>query len=128
MSLGTAGKALRKAILDDLPDGWELDHREKALLDLAGRQADDLDRLERAIKKEGATSTGSMGQLVVNPAILEARQARLAISRLVGLIELPGLADQGSDSAASIRARKAAGSRWARQDRTQQRRAAARRG
>jgi hypothetical protein len=123
MSLGARGKALRKSILDDLPGGWQLDHREETLLDLAGHQADDLDRLERAIKKEGATSTGSTGQRIVHPAVLEARQARLAISRLIGLIEMPGLDDEGSDTVSSIRARKAADARWARRDRTQERRA-----
>lgn len=114
--LGTAGKRLRKSILADLPNDWELDHREIELLELAARQADDLALLERAIKKEGAISTGSTGQTIVHPAILEARQARLAISRLVGLIELPD-GEERPATAATTRGRKAAQARWGRQDR-----------
>jgi hypothetical protein len=65
MSLGGAGKALEKAVQAGLPDGWELDERELEILDLAAHQADDLDRLQKAIAKEGVTSTGSTGQRTV---------------------------------------------------------------
>lgn len=114
--LGTTGKRLWKAVLDDLPKGWELDRRELELLALAARQSDDLTRLEAAIKKEGVMSIGSTGQLVVNPAVTEARQARLAISRLVGLLELPDAEEQPATTS-SVRSRKAANARWSRRGR-----------
>lgn len=124
MSVGRAGKALQKAVQAGLPDGWELDEREVEMLDLAARQADDLERLEKAIAKTGAMVIGSTGQPVVNPAIPEARQARLAISRLLGVLQLPD-ADDSLRSASSERARKAARVRWERKDDLKRRRGAA---
>jgi phage terminase small subunit len=114
--LGKDGKRLWKAILGDLPANWELDEREFQLLALAARQADDLAKLETAIKAEGVITIGSTGQPVVHPAVLEARQARLAISRLVGLLELPD-ADEQPTTAATTRSRKAAQARWNRRER-----------
>jgi hypothetical protein len=125
--LDKAGKRLWKAILADLPQGWELDEREAQLLQLAARQAGDLTKLETAIDEEGVITTGSTGQVTVHPAVLEARQARLAISRLVGLIEMPD-ADEKPATAATTRNRKAAQARWNRRDRTDDLRAAARDG
>src|SRR5438309_315332 len=87
--LGGPGKRLCRAVLADLPASWELDQREIALLELAGRQADDLERLEASIRQLGAFVTGSQGQQVLNPAVAEARQARQAIARLLGQIDLP---------------------------------------
>lgn len=52
---------------------------------LAARQADDLQRLEAAIKVDGVSVPGSAGQPVLNPCVQEARQARLAINRLLGV-------------------------------------------
>jgi hypothetical protein len=115
MSLGKAGKALQRAVQAGIPDGWELDEREVEMLDLAARQADDLERLETAISEAGAMVAGSTGQPVVNPAIPEARQARIAISRLLGALQLPD-AEDSPRSAASERARKAARVRWERKD------------
>lgn len=114
--LGQAGKGLCEAVVADLPDGWELDERERVLLNLAGRQADDLARLERVIAKKGAMALGSTGQPVVHPAVAEARQARLAISKLIGELELPDEEEKPSTSA-SKRAKKAADARWGRRGR-----------
>src|SRR5437870_5362254 len=74
--LGTTVRALWRSVANGLPEGWELDERERAILTLAARQADDLARLETAITRDGAMTTGSAGQPVVNAAITEARQAR----------------------------------------------------
>jgi phage terminase small subunit len=109
--LGNSGRALWRQIARALPADWELDEREEALLRLASRQADDLTRLETAIAKDGAMVRGSAGQPVVNPAIVEARQARLAISRLLGSLHLPD-ADEDPRSAAGRRGQEAAKARW----------------
>jgi phage terminase small subunit len=85
-SLGRAGKKLFRVVIAAVPDTFELDEREREILTLAGQQADDLGRLERAIKRDGVMAEGSKGQAVVNPAISEARHARLAIGRLLGSI------------------------------------------
>ncbi len=105
------GRALWQSIDKGLPDGWELDERERAILVLAARQADDLARLEALIAKHGAMVTGSAGQPVLNPAIAEARQARIAIDRLLGKLELPDEQEEPR-SEAGKRARHAARARW----------------
>lgn len=110
--LGNAGRALWRQIAGSLPDGWELDDRERALLALAARQRDDLSSLEGAIKKSGPMVIGSTGQPVVNPAITEARQARLAIARILGSLALPDEDEVPRDNA-SQRGQKAAAARWA---------------
>lgn len=76
--LGNAGQALWRAIHKGLPDGWELDEREVAILELAARQADAVAELEAIIAAEGTMAQGSTGQPVVHPAVMEARQGRLA--------------------------------------------------
>jgi hypothetical protein len=54
---------------------------------------------------------GSCGQLVVNPSIGEARQARLALARLLGALELPDLSGAMRDQP-SRDAQRAARARW----------------
>ena len=58
-----------EAIQDSLPSGFEWSEREAAILDLAGRQAADLEALEADIATNGIRS--SSGRL--NPAVQEAR-------------------------------------------------------
>jgi hypothetical protein len=118
--LGDAGQRLWTAIHAQLAqaeveDGCRLvlTEREQSLLRLAARQADDLALLEESIEQNGAMVTGSKGQPVVNPALAEARQARLAISRLLGALRLP---DDGEkpETSASQRGQDAARARWRR--------------
>lgn len=109
----TPGEVLREAVLAAIPNGWELDERDQANLTLACRQLDDLERLEDAIGEIGTMTTGSTGQPVVNPAIAEARQSRIALSRLLGNVQIPA-EEGGGDTSASQRAREAAHTRWGR--------------
>jgi hypothetical protein len=106
-----AGTKLRESIAKALPNGWAFDEREDAILDLAAAQADDLAKVEKAIKDKGTMVKGSAGQPVLNPAITEARQSRLTISRLLGELQLP---DEASEprTAAGKRGQKAARARW----------------
>jgi phage terminase small subunit len=122
--LGPRGRALWNRVQRELreappadpenPERWELDQREIAHLTLACRQADDVARLEAVVKKDGTMVASSAGQRVLHPAIAEARQGRLAISRLLGLLELPDAAQGPARSASTRRAQKAAGARWGR--------------
>lgn len=105
--LKPAGRAVWRQIVDDLPEGWELDGRERRLLTLACRQADDLAALERSIAKHGAMTVGASGQAKLNPAVTEARQARLAVARVLGQIGLPDEEEQPRTEA-SRRAQHAA--------------------
>lgn len=110
--LDDAGRALWQSIMGGLPDGWELDERESALLDLAARQADVVAELEAVVEREGTMTTGSTGQPVVHPAVAEARQGRLAIDRLLGKVALPAPEKDGAETSASERGRQAANARW----------------
>jgi uncharacterized protein with von Willebrand factor type A (vWA) domain len=106
----SAGASLVEAILEGLPPGIELDERERALFDQAARQADDIAALEADIAEQGIRVPGSRaGHRVLNPAISEARQGRLALGKLLGALELP---ESASD--ASRRAQRAAETRWRR--------------
>ncbi len=111
--LSRAGKALWKAIMADLGDGWRLDAREVELLGRACSSADVIVELEKAIKRDGVMSIGSAGQPVVNPAVSEVRQLKLAQARLLSVLELvdPKLAERHA-TPASARGRKAAQARW----------------
>jgi pyruvate/2-oxoglutarate dehydrogenase complex dihydrolipoamide acyltransferase (E2) component len=109
--LGAAGRALTEAVRAAVAEDAELDEREEAILHLAARQMDDLALLEELIAREGVAARGSTKQRIVHPALLEARQARLAISRLLGLIDLEANAGAAGTSA-SRRGRIAAAARW----------------
>jgi hypothetical protein len=87
-SLGEAGAAMRAAILGDVAPGWSLDARDLALLHRACVLEDLIAALEEAVECTGATTTGSKGQLRVNPAISEMRALALAQQRLLSAVEL----------------------------------------
>lgn len=114
VGLKRAGKKLWRDTHKALDQGLAFDDRERSILNLAASQADDLADLERAIESGGTMVDGSTGQPVLNPAIPEARQARAAIARLLGSLDLSD-PDEKPNTAASRRASKAAESRWARQ-------------
>jgi hypothetical protein len=122
--LGAAGKRVWSLIQGDLPEDWELDEREIAILELAARQADDVATLERAVKRDGLTVEGSAGQPRLNPAVVELRQGRLAVGRLLGQIALPD-ADKEARSETSKRAQHAAQVRWRQRDTKRRRNGAA---
>ena len=109
--LESAGKALWRAIVSDLPSNFEFSARELRQLELAARQADAVAGLEAAIDREGIVTRGSRGQQRLNPLVAEARQGRLAVSRLIGELALP---DTGSDlqKSSSKRSSRAAHARW----------------
>jgi hypothetical protein len=70
---------------------------------LAERQAADIDLLEVDIARHGARLPNDR----LNTALCEARQARVALGRLLGLVDIPEEA-----STNSLHARKAAQARW----------------
>ena len=84
---------------------------EEALLDLAGRQARDVAAAEADVKERGYLVEGSRGQAVINPSVGEARQARLALAKLLGALELPDLSGALRDQP-SRDAQRAARARW----------------
>lgn len=96
-ALGSAGRALWDSILGEAP---QLGARDRALLDQACRQADAVADLERRV----ADAYGREWSKLAG----ELRQARLALSRLLGSVSLP----RSGTSAASEHARHAANVRW----------------
>jgi hypothetical protein len=108
-----AGKRLWKAVVADVQPGWSLDAKDYAALTEAGRIADQLDALEKAIKKQGAVVEGSTGQPRVHPAIGESRQLRETQNRLLRGIDLED--PKANWNPTSERARKAVNARWDRE-------------
>lgn len=113
--LGKAGTDLWTRIVADLEAPWRFDERELALLEEAGKTADDIRALDESIATEGRTVTGSRGQPVLHPAITEVRQLRALSLRLLSALTLCDPRDEAaSGSPAQERARKAATAKWAR--------------
>ena len=106
----SAGVALVESILEGLPPGSGWTSEERTLLNQAARQADDIAALEADIAENGIRVPGSRaGHTVLNPAVSEVRQSRLALGKLLGALELP---ESASDT--TRRAQRAAEARWRR--------------
>jgi len=103
---------------------FELSASELALLREVCRVMDRLDALAAVIESDGATTVGSKGQVVVHPALTEARGQQLVLHRLIGALALPDEVGEAVPSVARLRASKAAAARWAGHQTDAQRRAA----
>lgn len=93
---------------------FDLSDAELEILAEACRTLDDLDRLAGMVTEHGATVTGSQGQVVVNPALTEARGQRAILHRLVAALQLPDEEGEPIPTAHSTRGRTAAQARWSR--------------
>ena len=78
--LKSSGRRLWKATTGPL----ELDEHERALLLEACRTADQLDALEAEVAADGVLVDGKP-----HPALVEARQQRITLTRLVAALRLP---------------------------------------
>lgn len=105
---------------------FELTGAELEILKETCRTLDDLDRLAASVAAEGAMVAGSAGQPVVNPALTEARGQRLTLHRLVAALALPDQDGAAVPSSQTIRAKRAAASRWRGHQTDAQKRAAIR--
>ena len=115
--LGDAGRRLWDEITRQVADdGLELDARDKRLLRDASFTADDLERLEVALKEAAIQVVGSTGQPVPNRLWDETRKARQLIASLLRQLDLSDpetSARKGTGSATtSTSARAAAAVRW----------------
>jgi hypothetical protein len=79
---GREGRKLWLAVVEQ----FELDQHELALLREAVRTVDDLDALAAVVAAEGVTV---VGQQRVHPALVETRQLRIALARLLAALRLP---------------------------------------
>lgn len=66
----------------DLVARFEFDDDEVDVLRELARCVDRLDALDADVAANGVTSLGSMGQVIANPALSEARQQQLLLVRL----------------------------------------------
>lgn len=94
---------------------WDLRPDELRVLEDACREMDLVDALEELVGSEGLTATGSMGQVVIHPAVQEVRQHRSILASLLRSLKLPDeVAESAKETAGdrSSAARAAAKSRW----------------
>jgi hypothetical protein len=68
---------------------YEFDPPDAALLTEIVRTVDNLESLDATIRRDGLTVAGSKGQRRVHPALVEARQLRVVLARLVNAARLP---------------------------------------
>ena len=94
-----------RAVRDSLPASHEWDEREASLLALAEAQARDIEALEAVIAERGVAAKDSWR---LNAAVSEVRQARVALARILGQIDIPEIGRTSSGHAS-----KAARARWA---------------
>lgn len=94
---------------------WDLRPDELRVLEDACWEMDIVDSLEALVASEGLTATGSMGQVVIHPAVQEVRQHRSILASLLRSLKLPDDAAKPAEETKGERssaARAAARSRW----------------
>lgn len=82
--LAAAGRKLWTAIVDD----YELDEHESALLLEAARTVDQLNLLQDSVATDGVVIESPQGAKA-HPALVEARQQRIALARILSALRLP---------------------------------------
>ena len=99
--LGAAGSALWKRLVG----AYVFEPYEVGIVEAACRQADDIARLDAAIRSDGVLTEGSQGQPRLAQVVTEARQGREALVRLLARLDMP------SEQAAGDKPLSAAGRR-----------------
>ena len=84
-----AGKRLWRSILAD----YELEEHEAALLREMVRTVDRLDELHALVERDGVMVAGRL-----HPAMVEARQLRIALARLAAALRLPAGDEESGDA------------------------------
>lgn len=102
--LRAPGKRLWTSIVDE----FELDEHELAVLVEAVRTVDVLDVLDARIRRDGPVVSSPQGDKA-NPALVEARQQRIALARLLAVLRLPAGDEAGQKAGA--RAQRRVGAR-----------------
>ena len=83
-NLKAGGKRLWKAITDE----FELGQHELSVLLEASRTVDALEALEKIVRAEGVTHQSPQG-VRAHPALVEARQQRVTLAKLVASLRIP---------------------------------------
>lgn len=103
-------KAPGRRLWQEIAGGFELDEHELALLREMCRTADVLDTLDEIVRREGAIVAGSHGGQKAHPALVEARQQRIALARLTAVLRLPQ-GEEDHDVAPGRRTQRRGGAR-----------------
>ena len=82
-------KAAGRVLWSSVMDGWDIDAWEKLLLLQACRCVDRLDDLAEAAAASAALVTNAKGEMAPHPAIVEARQQSIVLTRLLASMRLP---------------------------------------
>lgn len=104
-------KSKGRRLWQEVTDGYQLRSDELDVLEDVCREADLIDKIETELASADLMTTGSMGQMVVNPLIAEARQHRATKMSLWKRLALPD--PSTGEAAAMNQQREAAQSRWA---------------
>lgn len=104
----SAGSELRARLDGGLQEGTEWTEVELEILALAEATADHIAALEVLLAEQGATITGSTGQVRLSPIFAELRQQRASQAGI--LSKVSAMVDQPK----SLKAQKAADTRWGR--------------
>lgn len=86
---GAAGRQLYRSITD----AYDLEPHELAVLASAARVADRIADLDAVVDAEGVMFTDARRGTVPHPALVESRQQRLALARLMTAMRLPDADD-----------------------------------
>jgi len=100
---GPAGRRLWRAVVDE----WDFEEWELALLREAVRTVDTLDQLAAIVSEAGLLVQGHDGPRV-HPALVEQRQLKIALARILAALRLPD-GEEGDES--SGRRQRRAGAR-----------------
>ncbi|WP_426226251.1 terminase [Pseudarthrobacter sp. DSP2-3-2b1] len=82
--LKAGGRKLWRSLTAD----YELGEHELSILLEASRTVDALDELERIVREQGVTNVSPQG-VRAHPALVEARQQRVTLAKLVASLRIP---------------------------------------
>jgi hypothetical protein len=99
-----------RRLWSSIVDAFELDEHERALLLEACRTVDQLDLLDAAVRRDGPIVASPQGDRA-HPALVEARQQKIALARLLAVLRLPAGAED--DQAPGRRPQRRVGARGA---------------
>jgi hypothetical protein len=99
----------------DILDRYELDPAEMVLLHHAAELADVAARIDAEVAASPLTATGSMGQMVSHPLLLQQRKHHERLQRELEALRLPAKDELEGASGTSRAAQRAAQQRWRRQ-------------
>lgn len=101
--------AAARRLWSEVLDGYELEEHELGLLREMCRTQAVLDRLDRVVRRDGPLVSDRFGEARTHPALVEARQLRIAYARLSAALRLP--AGEEGDARSTRRPQRRAGAR-----------------